>query len=43
MEGAQHIDLTDASGLVRDALRGDEQFAVTGATGWLGRVALDVL
>lgn len=29
--------------LVRRSLRGDERFAITGASGWLGRTALDLL
>ena len=29
--------------ILSDASQGDERFAVTGATGWLGRCTLDVL
>ena len=32
-----------SASLIRGYLRGDETFAVTGASGWLGRTALDLL
>lgn len=32
-----------SAAVVRRRLRGDERFAVTGASGWLGRTALDLL
>jgi UDP-glucuronate decarboxylase len=43
MEGPERQPVRALSSVLQRYLRGDEFFAVTGATGWLGRCALDVL
>lgn len=43
MEGLERVGVTSPGASLRRVLRGHERIAVTGATGWLGATALDLL